>query len=195
MPPGTIGCGGVCSTDLAGVELSRTKAIAAAQGILRGASAIDRASVDYLALVSGVVSAVATEARLRGVRVELSAPDSDRDIFLDGSRCRDALTGLLQGLLALAPRGGTILSVKAQITSIRPALIVECLLHASEPELGPEALARFFDADWREHPGGTQAATLFGALAHTARAHGGRVDVKAAAKGCLVTFVVPRLEG
>ncbi len=157
-------------TDLAGVELSRTKVIAAAQGILRGASAIDRASVDYLALVSGVVSAVATEARLRGVRVELSAPDSDRDIFLDGSRCRDALTGLLQGLLALAPRGGTSLSVKAQITSIRPALIVECLLHASEPELSPEALARFFDADWREHPGGTQAATLLGsACAHRAR--------------------------
>jgi uncharacterized protein (DUF58 family) len=182
-------------TDLAGVELSRTKAIAAAQEILRGGSTIDRASVDHLALVSGVVSAIAAEARLRGVRVELSAPDSNREIFLDGSRCRDALTGLLQGLLSLAPRGGTVLSVKAQITAIRPALIVECLLHDSDPEPGPEALARFFDAGWREHPAGTHGALLFGALAHAARAHGGRVDAKAAARGCLVTFVVPRLDG
>ncbi len=129
------------------------------------------------------------------MRVELSAPDSDRGIFLDGARCRDALTGLLQSLLALAPRGGTLLSVSAQITSIRPALIVECRLHESDPELGPEALQRFFEAGWREHPCGRHGAPLLAALAQTARAHGGRVDVKLVGKGCLVTFVVPRLEG
>jgi hypothetical protein len=185
-------------TDLAAVEVSRTKTVGAAKEILSGGRAIDRASVDYLALVSDVASAIATEARLRGVRVEMSAPDSDRDIFdifLDGARCRDALTGLLQSLLTLAPRGGTLLSVKAEITTIRPALIVECLLHDSDPEPGPEALTRFFDPAWREHPAGTHGAVLLGALAHTARAHGGRVDAKAVGKGCLVTFVVPRLDG
>jgi hypothetical protein len=185
-------------TDLAGVEVSRTKTVGAAKEILSGGRAIDRASVDYLALVSDVASAIATEARLRGVRVEVSAPDSDRDIFdifLDGARCRDALTGLLQSLLTLAPRGGSLLSVKAEITTIRPALIVECQLHDSDPEPGPEALARFFDPVWREHPAGTQGAVLLGALAHTARAHGGRVEAKAVGKGCLVTFVVPRLDG
>ena len=182
-------------TDLATVEISRTKLVGAAQEALRGGTSIDRASVDYLALVNSVVSAIATEARLRGVRVDVSAPGSDRDIFLDGARCRDALTGLLQSLLLLAPRTGTVLTVAAQITSIRPALIVECTLHDSDPELGPEAFGRFFDAGWREHPGGANGALLLGALAHTARAHGGRVDVKPAAGGCRVTFVVPRLEG
>jgi ParB/Sulfiredoxin domain len=182
-------------TDLAGVEISRTKALAAAHEIVKGGTTIDRASVDYLALVSGVVSGVAIDARLRGVRVELSAPDSDCDIFLDGARCRDALTGLLQSLLTLAPRGGSVLSVDAQITSIRPALIVVCRLHDCDPEPGPGALARFFDAGWREHPAGAHGALLLGALAHTARAHGGRVDAKALAKGCQVTFVVPRLDG
>ena len=181
-------------TDLAAVELSRTKVAGQAHEILRG-GALDRASVDHLALVSGVVTAIATEARLRGVRVDVAAPDVDRDIFLDGARCRDALTGLLQSLLALAPRGGTVLSVSAQMTSIRPALIVECLLRESDPELGAEAFARFFDAGWREHPSGPNGASMLAALALTARAHGGRVDVKPAANGCLVTFVVPRLEG
>ena len=182
-------------TDLAAVELSRTKLVGQAHEILRSGGVLDRASVDHLALVSGVVTAIATEARLRGVRVDVSAPDVDRDIFLDGARCRDALTGLLQSLLALAPRGGTTLSVSAQITTIRPALIVECLLHESDPELSTEAFARFFDAGWREHPSGPHGGPMLAALAHTARAHGGRVDVKPAAKGCLVTFVVPRLEG
>lgn len=185
-------------TDLAAVEVSRTKQLAAAHALLRPASAIDRASVDHLGLVRGVLAAVETEARLRGVRVELSVPDTGHDIvdiFLDGARCRDALTGLLRSLLALAPRGGTVLAVKAQITSIRPALIVECLLHESAPELSPEALARFFDVGWREHPCGLNGAQMLAALAQTARSHGGRVDAKAAGRGCLVTFVVPRLEG
>ncbi len=182
-------------TDLAAVELARTKSSAAALSLLRDGSAIDRASVDHLALISSAISATAVEARLRGVRVELSAPDADRGIFLDGARCRDALTGLLQSLLAFAPRGGTLLSVGARLTSIRPALIVECLLHEADPELSPETLVRFFEAGWREHPCGPHGSTMLAALAHTARAHGGRVDVKIAAKGCLVTFVVPRLEG
>ena len=101
---------------------------------------------------------------------------------------------MLQTLLALAPRGGTILSVSAQITSIRPALIVECRLDESDPELGPEAL-RGFSKLAGVNIRAARVAPLLAALAQTARAHGGRVDVKPVGKGCLVTFVVPRLEG
>jgi hypothetical protein len=181
-------------TDLAAVELSRTKTVGTAHEMLRSDAAIQRASADHLALVSDVVSAVSTEARLRGVRVELDLPDSARDILFDGARCRDALRGLLQSLLTLAPRTGTVLSVRAQITTIRPALVVECLLRECDPELSVEALARFFEAGWREHPCGPEGGSILAALAHTARAHGGRAGVKTAANGCVVTFVVPRVD-
>jgi hypothetical protein len=184
-------------TDLAAVEISRTKAVGTANEMLRSDAAIERSSADHLALVSDVVSAVSTEARLRGVKVDLDLPDSGRDsldIFFDGARCRNALTGLLQCLLTLAPRTGTMLGVRAQITAIRPALVVECLLRECDPELSVEALARFFEAGWREHPCGPNGGSILAALAHTARAHGGRAGVKAAANGCVVTFVVPRLE-
>ncbi len=180
-------------TDLAAVEMARTKSAAAAAEIL-SAGPIHRASVDYQSLVSSVVSATATEARLRGVRVELSLPESDREIFLDAPRCRGALTGAVQALLALAPRGGTTLSVTAHITTIRPALIVECVVHEIDPELSREAVNRFFDADWREHTAGPYGGVLLAAFAQTARAHGGRVDVKPASRGCMLTFVVPRLD-
>jgi ParB-like nuclease domain len=182
-------------TDLAAVEVARAKTIEMAHDACRSARPIDRASVDYVALVNHVVSAVATEARLRGVRVDLSAQESNPAIFIDGGRCREALTGLLQCLLALAPRAGTVLAVSALITSIRPALIVECLLHESDSQLSPEAFARFFEAGWREHPCGVDGSAILAMLALTARAHGGRVDVKPAASGCLVTFVVPKLDG
>ena len=184
-------------TDLVAVELSRTKAVGTAHEVLRSDAPIDRSSADHLALVSDVVSAVSTEARLRVVKIDLDLPDSGRDvldIFFDGARCRNALTGLLHCLLALAPRIGTVLSVRAQITTIRPALVVECLLRESDPDLSVEALARFFEAGWREHPCGPDGGSILAALDHTARAHGGRAGVKAAANGCVVTFVVPRLD-
>ena len=177
--------------DLAAVEFSRTKAIGAALRMLSSGSAIARRAVDPLTLISDVVSAVTTEARLRGVRVDLSWPHpvphsesaSGLDIAVDGARCRDALTGLMQCLLALAPRAGTVLALNPQMTNIRPALILQSLLHETDPELSPEALARFFDAGWREHPCGTNGGPMLAALAQTARAHGGRVDVKAAGQG------------
>jgi hypothetical protein len=148
-------------------------------------------------LVSDVVARVATEARLRNVRLDVSLPGSDmgRDIFLDAALCRDALTGVLQSLLSLVPRAGTLIRVSAQITTIRPALIVECGLQESDPELGPEAFARFFDGSWREHPCGPNGGTVLAAFANVARAHGGRVDVKPLAGGCQVTFVAPRIDG
>jgi ParB/Sulfiredoxin domain len=182
-------------TDLAAVELSRTKAVATAHELLRSDAAIERSSADHLALVSDVVSAVSTEARLRRVTVDLELPDSARDILFDGARCREVLRGLLQCLLTLAPRTGTVLSVRAQITTIRPALVVDCLLRECDPEPSAEALARFFEAGWREHPCGPDGGSILAALAQTARAHGGRAGVKAAANGCLITFVVPRVEG
>ena len=184
-------------TDLAAVELSRTKAVGTAHEMLRSDAAIQRSSADHLALVGDVVSAVSTEARLRGVKVDLDLPDSGRDILdilFDGARCRSALTGLLHCLLTLAPRTGTVLSVRAQITTIRPALVVECLLRECDPELSVEALARFFEAGWGEHPCGPNGGSILAALVHTARAHGGRAGVKAAANGCVVTFVVPRVD-
>ena len=67
-------------TDLAAVEISRTKAVGTAHEMLRSDAAIERSSADHLALVSDVVSAVSTEARLRGVKVDLDLPDSARDI-------------------------------------------------------------------------------------------------------------------
>ena len=182
-------------TDLAAVEISRTKAVGTAHELLRSDAAIDRSSADHLALVSDVVSAVSTEARLRSVKVDLDLPDSARDTLFDGARCRDALQGLLQCLLTLAPRAGTVLSVRAHITTIRPALVVECLLRECDPELSVEALARFFEAGWHEHPCGPNGGSILAALAHIARAHGGRAGVKAAANGCVVTFVVPKSDG
>jgi hypothetical protein len=179
--------------DLASVELARTKVLGAANEALRS-GALSRASADAHALVSAAVSSVSTEARLRNVRLDFAwgSPELSPEMSLDAARCHDALTGLLQAQMTLAPRTGSTLHVVARITHIRPALIVEARLHDTDPELGGEAVSRFFEAGWAHHPCGPHGSTVLAALAHVARAHGGRVDVKASASGCVVTFVVPR---
>jgi hypothetical protein len=198
--------------DLSAVEHLRAKIASVAAGSLARPVSIDfeRTPVSCNELIDDVLSAVAVEARLRGVGIMkaqgsglkaqgaqafgLTAQDSgleDQDcrISLDVSRCRMALTGLLQCLLTLVPGPGTTLDVRAQMTTLRPALIIDCSLRDFDAYLTDEAVARFFDADWVEHPCGAAGAQVLAALARTAKAHGGRVQAQSSGA---VTFVVPR---
>ena len=100
-------------TDLAAVELARTKLSAAAQNSCeRGAPSIaHRSTTSRSSAVSFQLSL--SKRACAACAWSCRRPTPIRGIFLDGARCRDALTGLLQGLLALAPRGGTLLSISA----------------------------------------------------------------------------------
>jgi signal transduction histidine kinase len=180
-------------TDLAGVELSRARTAALAGDILARTEPLERTLVDFSSLLSDIVASVSTEARLRNVRLDVTARDTESGISLDAALCRNALTGLVQCLLAFAGRAGTTLEIQAQMTSVRPALIVQCVLRDADVELSGEAVKRFFEADWREHPSGISGARVLAAAAKTARAHGGRIELLARPpRGCTVTFVVPR---
>ncbi|HEY7501281.1 MAG TPA: ParB N-terminal domain-containing protein [Vicinamibacterales bacterium] len=179
--------------ELASVESLRSKiASAAADFLARTAPVLEVAPASTDALIGDAIAAVGLEARLRGVRVErvdVIGQQPDYRISIDAARCRMALTGLLQCVLSLTPGAGTVLEVRSHVTTIRPALIVECRLRANFRPLGDAALARFFDPDWTEHPCGHTGAQVLAAVARVARAHHGRVQ--AHADGA-VTFVVPR---
>jgi hypothetical protein len=178
-------------TELAGVELFRAKIVSALADALTRNTPVERSAVSCDALVDEALSAIASEARLRGVTIEKVGPPPDVTISLDAASCRLALTGLLQVLLTLTTKPQATLQVRTQVTTVRPALIIDCALRFGDSEvvvIPEEARARFFDPEWREHPCGDGGAQVLGALARIARAHGGRVQ--ASANG--VTFVVPR---
>jgi hypothetical protein len=184
-------------TDLAGVELLRAKTLTSAREILAHATRAERAPVDCASLVADAVAMIATEARLRAVRIEVTVTGADLGVSLDAAQCRAALSGLLQALIALAPREGTTLAIQAQVTTVRPAFIVQCVLKEGDKDLSPELTytrpGRFFDPDWRDHPCGSSGAQMLAATAKVARLHGGRADVQSRpSKGCAATFVVPR---
>ncbi len=177
--------------ELAEVEQLRAKITSAAEDMLTRGTAIDRSLVSCASLMNDAISAVSTEARLRGVALDATIPDPAVTISLDPGRCRVALIGLLQCLLGLAPRPGATLVVRMQMTTIRPALLVECRLReAGEDQvlMSEEGMTRFFDAACPAHPCGDAGARVLAAVAATARAHGGRVQATPSS----VLFVVPR---
>jgi hypothetical protein len=178
--------------DLGEAEALRAKVLSAAIDVLSRPTIAERSCASPAAVVGDAIAAVALEARLRGVRVEMIWPESDASMSLDATRFRTALVGLLQSMLSLTTRETTALEVRTQMTIVRPALIVACCLRRDgreQPLATDESLSRFFDASWTEHPCGHAGAHALAALSRIARAHGGRVQ----ASPTVVTVVIPKL--
>jgi hypothetical protein len=178
-------------TDLAGIELLRARTVASIAETLASEPALKRVDTRCGELVAGVISSVAPEARLRGIRLDLRMADPDYRIDLDPTLVSAAITGLLQSFLALVPSAGATIRMQVSGTAVRPALIVQ--LFQEEIDLGPEAAPRFFDGNWRHHPSGPMGALLLAGATRIARLHGGRVDMQPLpTRGCMLTFVIPK---
>ncbi len=187
--------------DLAGVELlhARTAAVAteilACPELVEGArtSPIDRSPLRFADLLDDALASVATEARLRGVRLDVSTEAPDYRISIDPRLCRPALTGILQALLALSPRGGTTLRVRMQGTTVRPAVIVDAAIENAEIDLTSDVAKQCFDPGWHDHPCGASGAVVLGAVRKVAQLHGGRAGVHAHTRnGWTMTLVLPK---
>jgi hypothetical protein len=177
-------------TEVADIESLRAKTASAAGDFLaRSTLALDRSPVSCAELIDEALAAVALEARLRDVSVQLTRLPADGLFTLDAVRCRLALLGLFQALIGMPHRRGGSLDVRALVTTVRPALIIECQLRDAGVTIDDVAAERFFDASWSDHPAGADGAVMLGALSRIARAHGGRVQAQS---GGVVTFVLPR---
>jgi hypothetical protein len=176
-------------TDLATVELMRARSVAAAAEILSGLSSLARAEIRVGDLIDALQTATRPEARLRDVALDISTSDPDYAIALDAQVVSAALIGLVQSLLAMGSTSDSAVRVRFRGTTIRAALIIEA---SHDLQLHEVAVRRFFDGEWRDHPGGAAGALMLAAAQRVARLHGGRIDVEARKpQGCTVTFVVP----
>src|SRR5687768_13854939 len=181
-------------TDLAAVELLRARTVASVAEVLATEPAVSRSEVRCGDLVGEIVSAVSTEARLRGIRLDVHVASPDYHINLDPALVTPALIGLLQTIMGMLPASGTAVRFQVMGTTVRPALIVQ--IAQEEVDLGNEAGGRFFEGDWRQHPAGSIGGLLSGGAARVARLHGGRVDLQPLPmRGCTVTFVIPKPVG
>ena len=181
-------------TDLAAVELLRARTVASVAEALATEPAVSRAEVRCGDLVGEIVTAISTEARLRGVRLDVHVGSPDYRISLDSALVGPAVIGLLQTVMGMLPGSGASMRLQVMGTTVRPALIVQ--ISQEEVDLGNEAGGRFFEGDWRQHPAGSMGGLLSAGAARVARLHGGRVDLQPLPmKGCTLTFVIPKPAG
>ena len=165
--------------EIASIQSLRRRITWSASDILSRHDRGARAPVFFQDLMASVVAAVAGEGRLRGITLEAAMPDGEVRLALDAPHWTTVLTGLLQALFARVDRPGAVCSVVAAVTKVRPALILTCgVASPSVRPLEDAAVVRFFDPGWTAHPCGSTGAVALGALAKTARAHGGRVQVR-----------------
>jgi hypothetical protein len=178
-------------TDIAAVELLRARTVASVAEVLASEPVLARTEVRCGELVESVLSAVSTEARLRGTRIDVQVSTADYPISLDAALVTCALTGLVQTMMALLTKPGAALRFHATGTTVRPALIVQ--VAQEDVDFGSDDAQRFFNGDWRDHPAGAIGGLLAAGAARIAHLHGGRVDLQPLPmKGCTATFVIPK---
>ena len=177
-------------TDLMKVEMERARSTAAAVEWLSSKITPAKEPVEAASILDKVLEAIGAEARLQGVKLDVSSTLVGYQLNADATLLGRALTGLVQSLLALSSSGST-LRIEANGTSVRPALIVS--VTQDDCDMTPAAIDRFFDADYAQHPNGPSGALVLAGAAHVARLHGGRVHARPTERGGLtVTFVVPK---
>jgi ParB-like nuclease family protein len=178
-------------TDLMKVEMERARSTAAAIEWLSSPSTTAVLEMlDAAEVLDGVLDAIGPEARLLGVKLDLSSTLSGYRLPVDRAMLVRALTGLFQAMLALSPAGST-LRVNCSGTAVRPALIVT--VTQDDCEVSGRAAENFFEAGFAEHPNGASGALVLAGVGLAARLHGGRVSARVHdGRGCTATFVVPR---
>jgi hypothetical protein len=72
---------------------------------------------------------------------------------------------------------------------VRPAIIFEVTLHTRSAAANAD---RFLDTEWRDHPAGQAGAVMLASAQLSAQLHGGRLSVRAADDGMVVSFVAPQ---
>jgi hypothetical protein len=178
-------------TDLMKVEMERARSTAAAIEWLSSSMAMpSRDSLEAAGVIEAVLEAVGPEARLQSVKLDVTSTVEGYRLSADRAMLVRALTGLIQGMLAVSPVAST-LRIACSGTAVRPALIVAVTQH--DCEIPAASIDRFFDAGFAQHPNGLPGALVLAGVAHVARIHGGRVHARADERGgCTATFVIPK---
>lgn len=178
--------------ELARAEATRGRWLADAAVVLQTEPLPALDELDLVTLLVGVYDAFGPENRLSGGAAAMPRPDGACPVFGDERLLTTALGALLAGVRSLIEDRGDARKVTVALGPRREAASRTLEIAQTAVRLPSAAYARFFDADWSEHPAGASGALLLAAARKIAQAHGGGLDIAPVdGGGCRLVLSLP----
>jgi hypothetical protein len=177
--------------DLIRTETHRARRLVQCLNTLAAAPTLALAAQPLRVALDQALDAFGPERRLSGVQVRTDASDRNHPAAVDPEWFGVAISGLLGGLLTLVQHTRSPV-VDARLSTAHSGASLVLELSQAVVTLPDWAIARFFDADWTDRPGGYQAAVELAAARRLIELHRGTVEIVAGERaGCRVITSVP----
>jgi ParB-like chromosome segregation protein Spo0J len=177
--------------DLVRTEVHRAGRLVQSLTLLADEPALSHAQVSLPDLFGQVADGFAPERRLSGTAVTVESSGSTLAVRADRDWLAVGLAGALGGMLALVD-GTREASVTVRMAPTASGASVTVEVEQRSAPVPSWALARFFDPEWTDRPGGYQAAIELAAARRTVELHGGGAEVVAGERGgCRLVMVLP----
>ena len=178
--------------ELARAEATRGRWLADAAVVLQTEPLPALDELDLVALLAQVYDAFGPENRLSGGAAAAPIPEGTCRVFGDERLLTTALGALLAAVRAVIEDRGDARKVSVALGPRREAASRTLEIAQTAVRLPVSAYARFFDADWPEHPAGPSGALLLAAAKKIALAHGGGLEIGGVeGGGCRLVLSLP----
>ncbi len=178
--------------ELARAEATRGRWLADAAVVLQTEPLPALDELDLVALLAQVYDAFGPENRLSGGAAAAPIPEGSCRVFGDERLLSTALGALLAAVRAVIEDRGDARKVSVALGPRREAASRTLEIAQTAVRLPVSAYARFFDADWPEHPAGPSGALLLAAAKKIALAHGGGLEIGGVeGGGCRLVLSLP----
>ena len=178
--------------ELARAEATRGRWLADAAVVMQTDPMPALDEVDLVGVLRSVVEALAPESRLSGGAAAIPVPEGVCPVFGDERLLTTAVGASLAAMRDVIEGRGDARKVAVTLTPRHDTATRTLEIAQAAVRLPASAYARFFDADWREHPAGASGALLLAAARRIAIAHGGALDIGPVdGGGCRLLLSVP----
>ena len=178
--------------ELARAEATRARWLADAAVVMQREPMPALDEVDLVRVLRTVVEANAPESRLSGGATALQVPAGACPVFGDERLLTTAVGASLAAMRAVIEDRGDARKMAVTFAPRHEPATRTLEIAQSAVRLPAAAYPRFFDAGWREHPGGATGALMLAAARRIVVAHGGALEVDAIdGGGCRLRLSVP----
>jgi hypothetical protein len=144
-------------------------------------------------LLRGVIDGFEAERRLSGATITMDRNDHAHPAPVDHDCFATGIAGAIGGMLAIVRDSRTpTIHVRLSPRSVRGPLTIE--VAQQSVTVSTATIARFFDVQWTERPGGYRAAVQLSAARRVLELHAGTIQVQTSDRGgsrILMTLPAP----